>query len=316
MPFERTYDPNIEEVAAAFPRFDVADISATRARLDELLRIWKEEGLQRPSDPNVEEIDRSIPGPDGNTELSIRIYMPRDRQTTGPAFVYFHGGGFVLGDLEAAHPRSLVMAARAGTVAVSVDYRLAPEHPFPAGLEDCYAALRWVVEHAPELKIEPEQIVIGGDSAGGNLAAAVALLARDRAGPSIALQMLFYPAIDDRCTTQSMMYGAGLYIWDYQNSVDMWNHYLGENRDNVSPYASPARATDLAGLPPAFIVTAEHDPLRDEAVFYAINLMNAGVPVELHNYPGTVHGFDLMAPSDLTSRAIEDSVRAFQRAVR
>lgn len=316
MPFERTYDPSIEEVAAAFPRFDVADISATRARLDELLRIWKEEGLQRPSDPNVEEIDRSIPGPDGNTELPIRIYMPRDRQTTGPAFVYFHGGGFVLGDLEAAHPRSLVMAARAGTVAVSVDYRLAPEHPFPAGLEDCYAALRWVVEHAPELKIEPEQIVIGGDSAGGNLAAAVALLARDRAGPSIALQMLFYPAIDDRCTTQSMMYGAGLYIWDYQNSVDMWNHYLGENRDNVSPYASPARATDLAGLPPAFIVTAEHDPLRDEAVFYAINLMNAGVPVELHNYPGTVHGFDLMAPCDLSSRAIEDSVRAFQQAVR
>jgi len=311
----RIYDPAIEEAASMFPRLDIVDIAGARATVKALLESMAAQGLERPTDDRVEEIERTIPGPDGAPDVRIRIYMPKDRTEAGPGFVNFHGGGFVLGDLESEHPRCLIMAAQGGAVSVGIDYRLAPENPFPAGVEDCYSALQWVVEHAQELKINPAKIAIGGCSAGGNLAAAVALMARDRAGPRVALQMLFYPVIDDRCETTSMMDGAGLYIWDYQNSLDMWNHYIGQDRSKVSPYAAPARAVDLSGLPPAYIIACEHDPLRDEALIYAMRLMQAGVPVELHNYPGTVHGFDFMAPSEISTRAIKEGVEAFQRAM-
>ncbi len=315
MNYKRIYDPIIEENASMFPRFNVADVAGTRAQLDELFQNLKDEGIERPSDDNIEEIERTIPGSDGNTELPIRIYMPKDRLTAGAGFVNFHGGGFILGDLETEHPRCLTMAANGGAVAVSVDYRLAPEHPFPAGIEDCYTTLQWVVEHATELKIDPTKIVIGGGSAGGNLTAAVALMARDRGGPQAAFQMLIYPVIDDRCETESMKNGTGLYIWDYQNSLDMWNHYIGTDRTNVSPYAAPARALDLAGLPPAYIMTCEHDPLRDEAILYAMRLMSAGVQVELHNYPGTVHGFDTLFSAEISIQAANEAVAVFKRAV-
>jgi acetyl esterase/lipase len=273
------------------------------------------EGVERPTDDRIEEIERTIPGPVGAPEVPIRIYMPKDRTEAGPGFVNFHGGGFVIGDLEMEHPRCLTMAAEGGAVSVGVDYRLAPENPFPAGVEDCYAALQWVAEHAEELKIDPARIAIGGGSAGGNLTAAVALMARDRGGPDVALQMLIYPIIDDRCETPSMVDGAGLYVWDAQNTLDAWDQYIGKDRSNVSPYAAPARANDLSGLPPAYVMTCEHDPLRDEAIIYAMRLMAAGVPVELHNYPGTVHGFDFLTPSDISTRAVREGVEAFKRAM-
>lgn len=194
-------------------------------------------------------------------------------------------------------------------------YRLAPENPFPAGVEDCYAALCWVAENAGNLKIDPNKIAIGGGSAGGNLTAAVALIERDWEGPSVAFQMLIYPVIDDRCDTHSMHDGKGLYIWDTVNSRDMWDHYIGTDRSNVSPYAAPARATDLSGLPLAYVMTAEHDPLRDEAIIYALRLMQAGVQVELHNYPDTIHGFDFLAPSDISTAAVNEGIDAFKRAM-
>jgi len=312
---KRTYDPTIEALAALFPHLDVADAVGARATVNAMAEAAAAEGVERPTDDRVEEIERTIPGPAGAPAVPIRIYMPKDRVEAGPGFVNFHGGAFILGDLEIDHPLCLVMAAEAGAVCVGVDYRLAPEDPFPAGVEDCYAALRWVAENADELKIDPTRIALGGGSAGGNLAAAVALLARDRGGPAVAFQMLFYPVIDDRCETTSMKNGAGLYMWDYQNSLDMWDQYIGKERGNVSPYAAPARAEDLSGLPPAYVMTCEHDPLRDEAIIYAMRLMGAGVPVELHNYPGTVHGFDFLTPSEISTRAVKESVEAFRRAL-
>ena len=311
----RAYVPAVEELASKFPRFDVSDAVGTRDTLNEFLEAMQAQGVERPTDDGIEEIERTIPGPDGAPDVPIRIYMPKDRTGPGPGFVNFHGGGFILGDLESEHPRCLTMAAEGEAVSVGVDYRLAPENPFPAGVEDCYAALQWVVDNATDLKIDPAKITIGGGSAGGNLTAAVALMARDRGGPEVAFQMLFYPVIDDRCQTPSMIDGAGLYIWDYQNSLDMWNQYIGRERSNVSPYAAPARAEDLSGLPPAYMMTCEHDPLRDEGILYAMRLMAAGVSVELHNYPGTVHGFDFLTPSPTSTRAVNESVEAFRRAM-
>jgi len=309
----RIYDPEVEAVASIFPRLDISDVPIARATLNTFIEDMARQGVERPADDRIDEIERMIPGPGGAPDVRIRVYMPKDRTEPGPGFVNFHGGGFVLGDLESEHPRCLVMAAQGGAVSIGVDYRLAPENPFPAGVEDCYAALQWVVEHAQELKIDPSRIAIGGCSAGGNLTAAVALMARDRSGPRVALQMLFYPVIDDRCDTPSMLNGAALYIWDYRNSLDMWNHYIGPDRNAVSPYAAPARAADLSGLPPAYVMTCEHDPLRDEALNYATRLLQAGVPVDLHNYPGTVHGFDFLVEAEISARAIREGAEAFVR---
>ena len=311
----RIYDPEVEKHASTIPMLDVTDPVGARRVVAEFLADLAAQGVERPTDPNTEEIERAIPGPDGAPDVPIRIYMPKDRTEPGPGYVSFHGGAFFLGDLESEHARCLTMAVRGGAVCVGVDYRLAPEHPFPAGVEDCYAALQWTVEHAAELKIDPSRIAIGGGSAGGALTAAVALMARDRGGPDVALQILIYPVIDERCDTPSMRDCEDVYVWTSQNSRDMWNLYIGEDRGNVSPYASPARADDLSGLPPAYVMTAEHDPLRDEAIIYAMRLMEAGVPVELHNYPGTVHGFDFLAPSDISSRAVDECVEAFRRAM-
>ncbi|MBL4821811.1 MAG: alpha/beta hydrolase [Gammaproteobacteria bacterium] len=298
-----------------FPRLDIANADETRATLDAMFEAAVAQGLQRPFDDRVEEINRSIPGLNGAPDVPVRIYMPKNRSQAGPGFVNYHGGGFVLGDLESGHARSLKMAAEGGAVSISVDYRLAPENPFPAGSEDCYAALQWVADNAEELKIDPAKIVIGGDSAGGNLTAVVALMARDLGGPKVAFQMLFYPVIDDRCDTPSMKSGEGTYIWNSQNSVDMWNQYIGDDRSDVSPYAAPARAKDLSGLPSAYVLTCEHDPLRDEGLIYAMRLMAAGIQVELHNYPGTVHAFDFLAPSEISTRAVNECIEAFKRAV-
>ena len=315
MSSRRSYDPSIEEQASMFPRFDVSDVNATRATVDALREAATAQGFERPNDAGVEEIERTIPGPHGALDIPIRVYRPKDRKNAGPGFINFHGGGFILGDLESGHKRCLDMSVNDGAVSVGVDYRLAPECPFPAGVEDCYSALMWVAENAADLQIDPTMIAIGGDSAGGTIAAAVALMARDRGGPELALQMLFYPALDDRCDTISMKQGEDLYIWNSRNSRDMWIHYIGIDRSNVSPYAAPARAVDLSNLPPAYVMTCEHDPLRDEAVIYAMRLMASGVQVELHNFPGTVHGFDYLTPSDFSTQAIDESVVSFRRTM-
>jgi acetyl esterase/lipase len=273
-------------------------------------------GTQLATDERVTTENRTIAGPEPGTDLGLRIYTPKGLESPAPVIVYFHGGAFILGDTYTEEERCLRMAADAGCVVVSVDYRLAPEHPFPAGVEDCYAALEWTAENAGDLGADARRIGVGGSSAGGALAAAVALIARDRHGPAISFQMLIYPVIDDRMTTFSMRTSDATALFCNADAVVMWQHYLGDAEDEVSCYAAPGRARDLSGLPRAWVLVAELDPLRDEGIEYAQRLMQAGVPTELHCFSGACHGFDLIAPrSQVGRRALEEQVFALRRAL-
>ena len=235
---------------------------------------------------NVE--DRRIPGPDG--EIPVRIYTP---ETKGPApvLVYFHGGGWVIGTFETHDGVCRHLAKQSGAVVVSVDYRLAPEHKFPAAAEDCYAATLWVAENGRSIGADPRRLAVGGDSAGGNLAAVVSLMARDRGKPKIGFQLLIYPVTDHGYDTPSYLENAEGYLLTRESMRWFWNHYLTGERDAANSYASPLRAKDLSGLPPAMVVTAEFDPLRDEGEAYAERLRQAGVPVKMKRYEGLIHGF-------------------------
>jgi acetyl esterase/lipase len=290
-------------------------IRTLRSTLDLLMAT----GGHLPTDDRVVVEEQSAPGADAGTEIPLRIYAPVDR-TGGPApaLVFFHGGAFVLGDRYTEELRCLRYAAEARCVVVSVDYRLAPEHRFPAAVDDCYLGLEWTVSHAAELDVDPGRVGVGGSSAGGALAAAVALMARDRGGPALMVQILNYPVIDDRMQTPSMRAFDSTPLWTSGASADMWQHYLGdaETRGEVSAYAAPGRATDLSGLPAAYVLTAELDPLRDEGIEYARRLMEAGVPTELHTVAGACHGFDIIAAQGaLGKRAIEEQVRALVRGL-
>lgn len=304
-------DPEIAKGVTLFPALDLRDVNAARA-----IRAQMREGanIPRPTDDRITEVEKIIPGSDSESTILIRIYTPKERERLLPGLVFFHGGGFVMGDLESTHPRCLRLAS-GGAVVVSVDYRLAPEHPFPAGIEDCYTALQWTADHAGAIGVDPKQLAVGGVSAGGCLAAGVALMARDREGPAIGFQLLIYPVLDDRLQTPSMRKGAQFPIWNSRNCKDMWHHYLEAQRNAVSPYAAPARAKSLSRLPPAYIAIAEYDPLRDEALQYAMRLLQSGVPVELHQYAGTVHGFDGLLPSNVSVQAADELVAVFRRFI-
>jgi acetyl esterase len=244
-----------------------------------------------PPEPLAKVELRRIPGPSG--EIPLRIYTP---EGTGPfpGIVYFHGGGWVIGTLDTHDGVCRQLAKRSGAVVVSVDYRLAPEHKFPAAPEDCYAATLWVAENAAKIGADARRLAVGGDSAGGNLAAVVSLMARDRAQPKIAFQLLIYPVTDYSYDTASYRENADGYLLTKDSMVWFWNHYLRSAGDGAQPYASPLRARDLKGLPPAMVVTTEFDPLRDEGEAYAERLRQAGVPVKLKRYDGLIHGFFMM----------------------
>jgi acetyl esterase len=239
--------------------------------------------------PAVQRIeDREIPGPAG--ALRARIYDSRgDRSATLPLLVYFHGGGWIRGDIETHDSTCRVLAVETPCIIVSVDYRLAPEHRFPAAVEDAYAALRWVAANAERLGGDPRRIAVGGDSSGGNIAAAVTALARDRGGPAVAYQLLIYPVIDLGGETPSKRAFSKGYFLDYMHFYVA--SYLGPKGDPRDPLASPLLREDLTCLPPAFIVTAGYDPLRDEGEAYARRLAEAGVPVEHARFEDMIHGF-------------------------
>ena len=243
-------------------------------------------GGEPPPIANVAE--RSIPGPAG--PIPIRVYTPDGSAPFG-VVVYFHGGGWVAGNLDTHDDICRALANEAGCVVASIDYRLAPEHKFPAAAEDAYAATCWVAEHAAEIGGDPARLAVGGDSAGGNLTAMVALMARDRRGPAIAHQLLIYPVTDYSFDTPSYRDNAEGYLLTRAGMEWYWGHYLASDADGDNPYASPLRARDLGGLPPALVITAEYDPLRDEGEAYAKRLREAGVPVMSTCYPGMIHSF-------------------------
>ncbi len=280
-------DPTLKALLDAFPMtFTAADgVELARARLRQ---------LQVPPQmlPDLRIEQRGV----GPTDVGVRIYWPPVEQHRGlPIVVFFHGGGFALGDLDTHDPVARAHAVGAEAIVVSVDYRLAPEHPFPAGVDDCWAALQWVGEHAAELGGDPDRMAVAGDSAGGNLSAVMTHLARDNGGPKLAFQLLWYPTITADLSLPSFTENADAPLLN-REVIDAFLGWYLPGADTVDPSTLPvtfvpANATAFAGLPPAYISTAEHDPLRDDGARYANLLSAAGVPVELHNEPTLVHGF-------------------------
>ncbi|MCX4545835.1 alpha/beta hydrolase [Streptomyces sp. NBC_01565] len=295
-------NPELEAFIPFFPRMDLADPVPGRKKYAELAAA-----KPTPDIVDMEVEDRTVPG---DPDVPVRIYRPRGARG---AVVWLHGGGYVMGDLDTEHPWAARLAQDAGVVVVSVGYRLAPEHRYPAALDDAYAALTWTAGHAAELGVDPERIAVGGHSAGGGLAAAVTLRARDEQGPPICFQLLNEAELDDRQETWSARHFTDT-PWSNRDVVTAsWRHYLGSTP--ATPYAAPARATDLSGLPPAHIATAEFDPNRDEDITYAVRLLQAGVPVELHQWPGTFHGSQAILSAEISQRQIAELGAALRRAL-
>jgi acetyl esterase len=258
--------------------------------------------------------DVKIPGPGG--EIPIRIYTP-DVTKPAPALIYYHGGGWVLGDLESHDHVCRAIANQVGCVVASVDYRLAPEAKFPAAVEDSYAAVEWLALNAASLGIDPERIAVGGDSAGGNLSAVMTQMTRDRRGPKLVYQLLIYPATDMRMIAPSLVENADGPLLTRATMDWFVGHYLRGEKDKTDPLASPLLASDLRGLPPAFILTAECDPLRDEGEDYGRKLAEAGVAVDVKRYAGMPHGFfSFGAALEAGQEAMADATSRLSKAFR
>jgi acetyl esterase len=270
-------------------------MSLAEARAADLASIRASGGEPEP----VHEVtDLTITGPGG--DLPLRVYRPASHRPL-PVLAYFFGGGWVLGTIDTADGVSRSLANSSGAVVVVAGYRLAPEHPFPAAIDDCYAAVRWIADHGHELGADPARLAVGGDSAGGNLAAAVALRARAD-GPALAGQLLVYPNTDQLADDESIRASDDPFLFNHHSVAWYRQHYLAKAEDAANPLASPLRAENLAGLPPALIITAEYDPLRDQGEAYARRLADEGVKTELSRYPGMAHGFFTMAGAVDASR--------------
>ena len=318
MNFMDQLDPELRVVLEAFPTegaVNLNNVPAARAKMRKLVTAMQ---ATLPAVEGVTSQDQSVPGPHGEPAVRVRIYQPNDRPSLLPALLWIHGGGYVMGDIEQDDRLMKQLVKRVGCVAVSVDYRLAPEHPFPAPVEDCYAGLKWLFAHAGELGVDPSRIAIGGASGGGGLTAGLALLARDRGEVQVAFQLLIYPMIDDRNVTPASYAITDPRVWHRESNRLGWKAYLGRDGggDDVSPYAAAARATDLTNLPPAYIPVGALDLFIDENIEYAQRLIQAGVPTELHVYPGAFHGFDLFAPSAAVSKQFKaERDHALKRAL-
>ena len=273
----------------------IPDIVQRRATVEALLGA-----IEVPENPNVVKEDRTVPGPVGDPDITVRIYRPRNATGTLPGIYFIHGGGMVLGTIAGEDPTATLLCDEVGAVVVSVEYRLAPENPHPAPAEDCYAGLVWTAAHADELGIDPDRLALYGGSAGGGLVIATALMARDRGGPALRFMMPIYPMIDDRNETASSREITDIGIWDRAGNIEAWAWYLGGKE--ADQYAAPARAEDLTGLPPAFIDVGTVDMFRDEDIAFAQRLMAAGVPTELHVHPGSYHAAETFAADAALSR--------------
>jgi acetyl esterase/lipase len=275
----------------------IPDIVQRRAAVTGMLAA-----LETSPNTNVTTEDRAVPGPEGAPDIRLRIYRPVVSSGTLPCVYYIHGGGMILGSVESEDASASRICEDVGAVVVSVDYRLAPEHPHPAPVEDCYAGLVWTARHAGELGIDLERLALYGASAGGGLVLATALLARDRGYPALAFQMPIYPMIDDRNETPSSHEITDVGVWDRDGNIEAWSWYLGGAE--ADQYAAPARAQDVSGLPPTFIDVGTVDLFRDEDMAFAQRLMQAGVPTEFHTSVGSYHGSEVFAPEAALSRRV------------
>ncbi|SFW86733.1 alpha/beta hydrolase [Amycolatopsis australiensis] len=305
-------DTELVRSAAALPRIDRTDVAAAR-------RTMADRVADRPdgsADDGVTTEDCWCAGADGRP-VALRVYRP-ERRTRRGAIYHVHGGGFILGDLRMSHHRNVEIARETGAVVVSVNYRLAPEWPFPVPAEDVYSGLAWLHERAAELAIDPSLVIVHGVSAGGALAASAALLARDRNGPPIRLLFLASPVLDDRLTTDSGRRFTDTPALTRRDVEVCWSAYLGRldrGTGAVPAYAAPARAADLRDLPPAYVSVAEFDPLRDEAIEHAQALLAAGVSVELHLFPGTYHGSAAVRDAAVSRRQLTEEIAVLKTAL-
>jgi acetyl esterase/lipase len=291
--------PLLDATLDALPGFEAEGLGELRAGLRALIEATP---LTRPDTVQVDDV--VVPGSSDGPDIAMRIYRPAAVSSARPALFWMHGGGMMIGSMDMDDALLVGAVEKFGFAVVSVEYRLAPEHPHPAPIEDCYAGLVWTHAHSQDYGIDPERIAVGGPSAGGGLAAAIALLARDRGGPPVAFQLLLEPMLDDRSATYSSTQYDGTTLWDRNDNAHGWSSLLGDQAggEGVSPYAAPARAEDLSGLPPALIDVGEVETFRDECIDYARRLLGAGVATELHVYPGAFHGFDLIAPDTTLGR--------------
>ncbi|MCZ7532720.1 MAG: alpha/beta hydrolase [Acidimicrobiia bacterium] len=312
-------DPELVEALEAFAELtgeglNLYDIPATRVVHSEMFKASVSE-LEPIADVTCE--IRSVPGPGDVPDVPVWVYRPSDAPEMLPALLWIHGGGYVLGGAEEDDFAEKYFSVTARCVVVSVDYRLAPEHPFPAPIEDCYTALKWLATNCDELRVDSSRIAIGGASSGGGLAAELALLARDRGEVDIMFQMLIYPMIDDRNVVPAGEGVLDTFVWTRESNRLGWMSYLGSlyGREDVPHHAAVFRATDLSGLPPVHIPIGALDLFLNENMEYAKRLMEAGVPTELHVYPGGYHGFDGFAPNaDVSRRFGQDRDSALMRA--
>ena len=287
----------------------IPDIVARRETLAQVLAT-----IAVPPKENVTREDRTVPGPEGAPDITVRVYRPADATGTLPGIYFIHGGGMILGNVEGESAVAEELCEQVGAVVVSVEYRLAPEHPHPAPSEDCYAGLVWMARNAAELGFDPDRLAVYGGSAGGGLTIAVVLMARDRGFPAIRFQMPIYPMIDDTNETPSSHEITDIGIWDRAANIEAWQWYLGGGKPDQ--YAAPARAEDLSGLPPTFIDVGTVDLFRDEDIAFATRLMQAGVPTELHVNPGAYHASEAFAPQTALSQRIwERRFDALRRAL-
>jgi acetyl esterase/lipase len=311
------FDPEL--VPALEQAYQQAPVTLTWSNLEECRRAELEStpSLAVLAQGGAELRETPVPGPDGAPDVPLLIIRPPGRRDLLPGLFHTHGGGMVMGNNRTGLETMIGWVTDPGLVIVSAEYRLAPEHPFPAGVEDCYAALAWTAEHAAELGIDAQRLVVGGGSAGGGLAAACSLMARDRGGPALAGQMLIYPMLDDRTAKGSARELDGEGIWDSGSNQTAWAMLLGDRRgqDGVSRYAAPARASDLSGLPPAYLELGSVDTLRDEDLSYARRIWAAGGNAELHVWPGGFHAFDLVAPGSALARAALEVRLAWLRRI-
>ncbi|WP_072807434.1 alpha/beta hydrolase [Rhodococcoides yunnanense] len=309
-------DPELGDQLATLPELDNPDIDTSRRNLADAMAR-----LPASDTSGVTVSHRAAPGSDGGPDVPVTVYTPDDR-TSGACVLDVHGGGFTMGSAAMNHAVNLRIARRLGITVVSVDYRLAPEHPYPAALEDCYAALRWVHagghedggygDRAGEIRV-----ALHGFSAGAGLCAALAVLARDQDGPPVAFQYLGCPLLDDSMSTGSMTRFTDTPMWTRAMTRTSWDSYLGPAGREVAghEYAAPARTTDLSGLPPAYVSVMTFDPLRDEGIAYALRLLECGVPTELHLFPGTFHGSNLIHRAAVSRRETDERIAVLRHGL-